>query len=325
MDKPEGDLDFLHVPPDRFRAAPAPRTGIGSGAAGRAGGTTAAPSDILAVRMARLAEPRRSQEDPQGSDATRPAVALLARGSGWLDCGAAPAPLAAPALLLLPPGARRLVRLNPGARGVVVALESSFAHWLSAREPAFAALFRDPRTLPLKRSGAQLRSLEATLAALARELELAAAARLTAVEAHLQLLLTEALRLLERAPSWPPRASGSIRERSDRLVSEFLRLAVAHSRERWRLPDYARALHVSAGHLRATCVRVTGSPPVQLIHEYLIREAKRCLIATAAPVSAIALDLGFDDIAYFSRLFRAKSGFSPRQYRLSFRGQPGGS
>ena len=164
---------------------------------------------------------------------------------------------------------------------------------------------------------ADRRSLESTLAALTREL--AAAPRLTAIEAHLQLLLTEALRLLERAPSWPPRAGGSTHERSDQLVNEFLRLAFAHSRERWRLPDYARALNVSAGHLRATCVRVTGSPPVQLIHECLIREAKQRLISTEAPVSAIALELGFQDAAYFSRLFHAKSGFSPMQYRLSFR------
>lgn len=162
-------------------------------------------------------------------------------------------------------------------------------------------------------------SLESTLADLARELALAAAPRPTAVETHLQLLLMEALHVLERAPLWPPHACGPARERSHQLVSEFLRLAVAHSCERWRLPDYARALNVSAGHLRASCVRVTGSSPVQLIHECVIREAKRRLITTEAPVSAIALELGFQDAAYFSRLFHAKSGFSPIQYRQTFR------
>jgi AraC family transcriptional activator of pobA len=162
-------------------------------------------------------------------------------------------------------------------------------------------------------------TLESALAALTRELALAAAPRPTAVETHLQLLLMEALRVLERAPSWPAHAGGSPRKQSDHLVSEFLRLADTHSCERWRLPDYARALNVSVGHLRATCVRVTGSSPVQLIHACLIREAKHRLVATDAPVSAIALELGFQDAAYFSRLFHAKSGSSPMQYRLSFR------
>ena len=60
---------------------------------------------------------------------------------------------------------------------------------------------------------------------------------------------------------------------------------------------------MSAGHLRATCVRVTGAPPVRLIHECLIREAKRRLLGSALPIGAIALELGFEDAAYFSRLF----------------------
>lgn len=108
-------------------------------------------------------------------------------------------------------------------------------------------------------------------------------------------------------------------DRPARLVAEFVQLAEAHCRERWPLTEYARTLHVSPGHLRAMCVRVTGAPPVRLIHACLIREAKRRLIASSSPIGSIALDLGFEDAAYFSRLFHAKSGMSPQQYRLSFR------
>lgn len=279
----------------------------------------ARPSSRPAARVASLTGPCPPHEDPYDGTHPGPAVALLVQGSGWLQSGAGPVPILAPSLVLLPQGAHGQMGLEPGARGVLAALESAFAQLLSVHEPAFAALFREPRALALEPSGAQLRSLESTFAALTRELERAAAARLTAAEAHLQLLLTEALRHLERAPSCPPRASGTLVKRSDRLVSEFLSLAIAHSHERWRLPQYARALKVSTGYLRAACVRVTGSPPVRLIHDCLIREAKRRLLATAAPVSRIALELGFEDAAYFSRLFHAKCGFSPTQYRLSFR------
>jgi AraC family transcriptional activator of pobA len=108
-------------------------------------------------------------------------------------------------------------------------------------------------------------------------------------------------------------------DRPARLVAQFVQLAQAHCRERWPLIEYARALHVSPGHLRAMCVRVTGAPPVRLIHAGLILEAKRRLVGSSAPIGAIALDLGFEDAAYFSRLFHAKSGMSPQQYRLSFR------
>ncbi|MGH8289233.1 MAG: helix-turn-helix transcriptional regulator [Steroidobacteraceae bacterium] len=162
-------------------------------------------------------------------------------------------------------------------------------------------------------------SLASSLSSLIRELQLAAAARRSAGEDRIQVLLSEALSLLGQAF---PEAAERARRTSSRpaqLVAGFLRLAEAHCRDRWRLADYAKALHVSSGHLRATCVRVTGAPPVRLIHECLIREAKRRLMGSSLSIGAIALELGFEDAAYFSRLFHARSGMSPQQYRLSFR------
>jgi AraC family transcriptional activator of pobA len=162
-------------------------------------------------------------------------------------------------------------------------------------------------------------SLASSISSLIRELQLAAAARQSVVEGRIQTLLTEALNLLGEAfPDAAARAAGTA-DRPAQLVAEFLRLAETHCYDRWRLTDYARALHVSVGHLRATCARVTGAPPVRLIHDCLIREARQRLIGSPLTIGAIALELGFDDAAYFSRLFHAKTGMSPQQYRLSFR------
>lgn len=162
-------------------------------------------------------------------------------------------------------------------------------------------------------------SLAASISSLIRELRLATTARQGGVEARVQILLTEALSLLDQDYADAGDGAAGSGDRPGRLVAQFVKLAEAHCRDRWRLTEYAAALHVSAGHLRAMCVRVTGAPPVRLIHECLIREAKRRLIASSSSIGAIALDLGFDDAAYFSRLFHAKSGMSPQQYRLSFR------
>ena len=162
-------------------------------------------------------------------------------------------------------------------------------------------------------------SLASSISSLIRELQLAAAARQPAVDARLQSLLAEALTLLDQAVPPASTAVADVPDRPARLVAEFLKLVETHSRDRWQLPAYASALHVSAGHLRATCVRVTGASPVRLIHERLVREAKRRLIGSSLPIGAIALELGFEDAAYFSRVFHARSGVSPQQYRLTFR------
>lgn len=162
-------------------------------------------------------------------------------------------------------------------------------------------------------------SLASSISSLIRELQHAAAARQPAVDARLQSLLAEALTLLDQAVPQTAAAVAATPGRSAQLVGEFLRLVETHCRDRWQLPDYAGALHVSAGHLRATCVRLTGASPVRLIHERLIRDAKRRLIGSSLPIGTIALELGFEDAAYFSRFFHARSGVSPQQYRLTFR------
>ena len=162
-------------------------------------------------------------------------------------------------------------------------------------------------------------SLASSLSSLIRELQLAAACRQAAVECRIQILLSEALHLLDQAVPEVVAPARRTSSRPAQPVAGFLRLAEAHCRHRWRLADYAEALHVSSGHLRASCVRVTGAPPVRLIHECLIREARRRLVGSSLPIGAIARELGFEDAAYFSRLFHARSGMSPQQYRLTFR------
>ena len=47
----------------------------------------------------------------------------------------------------------------------------------------------------------------------------------------------------------------------------------------------------------------------------VIREARRNLVYTNLPVSTIAYALGFNDPAYFSRIFSASTGLSPRSFR----------
>ena len=48
----------------------------------------------------------------------------------------------------------------------------------------------------------------------------------------------------------------------------------------------------------------------------MVREALRNLVYTDLPVSAIAYSLGFDDPAYFSRVYAAATGRSPRAFRV---------
>jgi AraC-like DNA-binding protein len=59
----------------------------------------------------------------------------------------------------------------------------------------------------------------------------------------------------------------------------------------------------------------TGKTAIELIHIYLINEAKNRLKKDDQRVSEIAYGLGFGDLSYFSRLFKKETGMTPNQYK----------
>jgi len=62
----------------------------------------------------------------------------------------------------------------------------------------------------------------------------------------------------------------------------------------------------------------TGMSPLAYVHTLRIEEAKQMLEASEQPVEAIAHEVGYEDAAFFSRLFRREVNLSPTQYRKRF-------
>ncbi|MGV7215071.1 helix-turn-helix domain-containing protein [Bradyrhizobium sp. UFLA05-112] len=104
------------------------------------------------------------------------------------------------------------------------------------------------------------------------------------------------------------------------LFRRFEALLEAHHLGRWSVADYARALSVTPTHLNRITRTATGDTASHLILNRLIREARRNLVYTNLPVSTIAYALGFDDPAYFSRVYAAATGLSPRAFRAQLHG-----
>jgi AraC-like DNA-binding protein len=63
-----------------------------------------------------------------------------------------------------------------------------------------------------------------------------------------------------------------------------------------------------------------GITPIAYLNRYRIHQAKRLLKQSGESATAIALQVGFADSGYFSRVFRRETGMSPEAYR---RGQAG--
>jgi AraC-like DNA-binding protein len=64
---------------------------------------------------------------------------------------------------------------------------------------------------------------------------------------------------------------------------------------------------------------LTGLSTQLHIHDKIIEKAKEQLFTAGLSVSEIAYGLGFEHLAWFSKLFKAKTNSSPMVFRDSFK------
>jgi AraC-like DNA-binding protein len=102
---------------------------------------------------------------------------------------------------------------------------------------------------------------------------------------------------------------------------KFTILVDTHYKERHSVADYADLLSMAPKTITHKFKRLNLPQPNDVIKNRLILEAKRLLVHTAMSAKEIAYDLGYDDPAYFSRLFQVKTGESPSGFRLKNHGQ----
>jgi len=79
--------------------------------------------------------------------------------------------------------------------------------------------------------------------------------------------------------------------------------------------DLAGKLNLSPRYLSDLLKQETGKTAMELVHIFLISEAKNLMFTAENDVSEIAYQLGFENASYFSRLFKKQTGFTPVEFR----------
>lgn len=82
---------------------------------------------------------------------------------------------------------------------------------------------------------------------------------------------------------------------------------------------YAYMLNISEVYLNEAVKGATGLSVGAYIRGRVILQAKRQLTYTSLSAKEIAYNLGYEDYAYFSKLFRKMAGVSPSEYRKNLK------
>lgn len=102
---------------------------------------------------------------------------------------------------------------------------------------------------------------------------------------------------------------------SKTLTHQFKGLLQKHFKTMKAPKDYANSLNISPAYLNQVVKKQTGMPLSYWIQQEIILEAKRLLFFTHHSVKEIAFILGYEDPAYFSRLFTKSTGITPLSFR----------
>jgi AraC-like DNA-binding protein len=103
------------------------------------------------------------------------------------------------------------------------------------------------------------------------------------------------------------------------VTLQFKSLLAQHLKTVKSPAQYASMLHISLPYLNEAVKSVTGFPVGYWIQYAITLEAKRLLFYTEKSIKEIAFELGYNDNAYFTRLFTKASGMSPVQFRANYR------
>lgn len=161
-------------------------------------------------------------------------------------------------------------------------------------------------------SKAETKAFESLLSLLSAEV--AKAQNNNELEVVIHLLMALMAKLSRLAKANIVRKS-SLKDIGSNEFQEFLILLEEYYNTEHDMGFYTAKINTNIRRLRRIVKSKTGLSPKQLLTQKLMQEARRMLHYSNKSFKEIALELGYDDPAYFSRHFKLIHSKSPKRYQ----------
>lgn len=217
-----------------------------------------------------------------------------------------------PTVITIHPSVVHGFEFSKAAQGYVLTLDQSVLFGKPGDQQAdrFTALFIEPLRMNFEPASEVLERIEALLGQMMKEF-------ITPLNGHSLMLdwLARCILLLLLREQKDRFDSDTIGRADFDTFSRFRALVDARYREQWNVARYAAKLKMTESRLNRLCLRLGGKSAFEITQQRLILEARRKLTYVPASVSSVAYELGFQDPAYFSRVFKRHTGLTPKQFR----------
>jgi signal transduction histidine kinase/AraC-like DNA-binding protein len=104
---------------------------------------------------------------------------------------------------------------------------------------------------------------------------------------------------------------------AQRLVRQAMRFIHTHFAEPISRGDIARHISIAEDYLTFCFRQELGTTPIKYLQRYRVNQAKSLLKNTTKSITEIALEVGFTDSGYFSRVFHRETNMPPEVFRRS--------
>ena len=204
---------------------------------------------------------------------------------------------------------------------VITAAQKPLESLAATAAPELLRHIHRPVVLRVDPASRHAQALLPLFEAIDRESQVHTAGRVAAGMSLLVALFVQIARIGEIAQS----AAESARSRKATQIERFRALLDARFRLREPTQHYADALGITLGQLTRLCREVLGVSTQDAVNARVVHEAQRELVYSSLSIKQVAAELGFEDEAYFGRLFKKQTGQRPTEFREMARAHLAGS
>lgn len=132
---------------------------------------------------------------------------------------------------------------------------------------------------------------------------------------HIDSILKYAQRFYKRQFVNRAELSGKTVSKFNHALADYSAKGLLQSTGLPSVNALAAQLNLSSRYLSDLLKQETGKTAIELIHIYLIGEAKNRLKSEDRNISEVAYLLGFENLSYFSKVFKKETGLTPVQFK----------